>query len=65
MDFPDALIPLAVVIERSGLSQSEVYRLQKLGQFPRAAKNGTSARWSQNEVAAWIETRLAERSQAS
>jgi prophage regulatory protein len=50
------------VVERTGLSRASVYRLAAAGVFPSPVKLGERASaWSEQEVAAWIEARLAER----
>lgn len=50
----DYLIPRKTVEKLTGLSKTTIYRLVKLGKFPRPLSIGTgSVRWRQSEVIAW------------
>ena len=50
----DYLIPRKTVEKLSGLSRATIYRLIKLGKFPRPLSIGTgSVRWRQSDVIAW------------
>lgn len=50
----DYLIPRKAVEQLSGLSKTTIYRLVKLGKFPRPLSIGTgSVRWRQSDVIAW------------
>lgn len=54
-----AIIRLPEVKARTGLSRSEVYRRESLGQFPRRVRLGArSVGWASNEVQEWIEERI-------
>ena len=54
----DRLLRRREVEDMTGLSRSSIYRLMKLGLFPRPVKVGRSAvRWNKSAVAAWIESR--------
>lgn len=45
-----------------GLSRSEIYRRIALNQFPKPVAIGESARaWVSEEVAAWVQKRIASR----
>lgn len=60
-----ALERLPVVLHRTGLSSSEIYRRIAAGTFPRPLKLGPRASaWDCREVDAWIEARLEERQAA-
>jgi prophage regulatory protein len=51
---------LPAVCEMSGLSRSQIYRLQAAGQFPHGIKLGQSAiAWLEAEVAQWQAARIA------
>ncbi|RFC35901.1 MAG: transcriptional regulator, AlpA family [Candidatus Nitrotoga sp. SPKER] len=50
----DCLIPRKTVEKLSGLSRATIYRLIKVGKFPRPLSIGTgSVRWRQSDVIAW------------
>jgi prophage regulatory protein len=50
------------VQERVNLSRSELYRLMKLGRFPRSVPLGERARaWDADEIEAFIRQRIAAR----
>lgn len=56
-----ALIRINEVKARTGLSRSEVYRRESLGQFPRRVLLGArSVGWSSSEIQDWIEARIRE-----
>lgn len=51
---------LPAVCEMSGLSRSQIYRLQAAGQFPRGIKLGQSAiAWLEAELIQWQADRIA------
>jgi prophage regulatory protein len=57
-----ALLRLPQVRQHVGLSRSELYRLIKLGRFPRPVPLGERARaWDADEVERWIGERIAAR----
>lgn len=50
----DFLLPRKTVEKLCGLSRATIYRLIKLGKFPRPLSIGTgSVRWRQSDVIAW------------
>lgn len=50
----DYLLRRKTVEQMSGLSRATIYRLIKLGKFPRPLSIGTgSVRWRQSDVIAW------------
>jgi prophage regulatory protein len=54
-----AIIRLPVVLARTGLSRSEIYRREALGQFPRRVSLGArSVGWPSDEIQDWIEQRI-------
>lgn len=53
---------LPAVVDRTGLPRSTLYRLCRLGRFPRPTKlSERCSAWSANEVDRWLSDRLAER----
>lgn len=52
---PDTLLTLAEVLAQVGLKKSKVYEMVGAKTFPAPIKIGSAARWSQQEVSAWIE----------
>lgn len=49
------------VISKTGLSRSYIWKLEKVGKFPKRFRVGLRAiRWSENEVDAWLEEKKAE-----
>ena len=56
-----SLFRLPEVMARTGLSRSEIYRREALGQFPRRVSLGArSVGWLSTEIQVWIETRIRE-----
>lgn len=56
-----ALLRLPEVIKRTGLSRSEVYRREAVGEFPRRVNLGArSVAWPEIEVSEWIGARIRE-----
>ncbi len=58
-----AIIRLPKVRARTGLSRSEIYRRESLGEFPKRVNLGPRSRcvgWVAGEIQAWIETRIRE-----
>jgi prophage regulatory protein len=54
----DRLIRTAELLHLVGLSRSSIWRMQRLGTFPRPRKVGSRAiAWSSAEVQQWIESR--------
>lgn len=58
---PRRLLPLAEVMSRVGLRKTAVYDRVARGDFPAPVSLGTTSRWVESEVEAWIEDRIAER----
>jgi prophage regulatory protein len=50
----ERLLPLSEVEFRTGFKSSFIYQLIKEGKFPKPIKIGTSSRWRESEVQAWI-----------
>ena len=60
------LLRLPQVREAVGLSRSEIYRLIKLGRFPRNVPLGERVRaWDGDEIQAWVRERIASRDKKS
>lgn len=56
-----AIIRLPEVRARTGLSRSEIYRREALGEFPKRLSLGArSVGWLSDEIQAWIEARIRE-----
>lgn len=56
-----ALLRLPTVIARTGMSRSEIYRREALGEFPRRVNLGArSVGWLSSEIQEWIESRIRE-----
>lgn len=56
-----AIIRLPEVKARTGLSRSEVYRREAIGQFPKRVSLGArSVGWPSTEIQDWIEARIRE-----
>lgn len=56
-----ALIRINEVKARTGLSRSEIYRREALGQFPgRVSLGARSVGWPSTEIQDWIEARIRE-----
>lgn len=54
-----AIIRLPEVRARTGLSRSEIYRREAIGQFPkRVALGARSVGWVADEIQTWIEERI-------
>lgn len=50
------------VQERTGLSRSTIYAMMAAGSFPKPIPLGLRAvGWAESEIAAWLESRKAER----
>lgn len=59
------LLRLREVCARVSLSRPTIYRAIQRGQFPKPCKplSGRASAWSEAEVNAWIESRLADRAE--
>jgi prophage regulatory protein len=61
----ERLIKLPEVIKATGLSRSEIYRLEGAGKFPqRVPLSERSTAWVETEVLAWVQAKIAAREQA-
>lgn len=53
------------VVQRVGLSRTQIWRLERAGNFPKRIQIGlNSVGWIEHEVDGWIEARAAERNTA-
>ena len=58
----DKMLRRPIVEDMTGLGRSTIYDLMAKGQFPRPVKlTGRAVAWPESEVAAWLESRKAER----
>ncbi|HEA3286506.1 TPA: AlpA family phage regulatory protein [Pasteurella multocida] len=58
----DKFIRKSEVSKLTGLSSTSIWRLSKIGDFPKSIKIGENAvRYSLNEVQAWIEAKKSTR----
>lgn len=55
------LINLSEVMLRTGFKITAIYSWVKKGTFPQPVRIGRSARWSLEEVEAWIQNKLDSR----
>lgn len=57
---PSRFVRLREVCSQTGLSRSQIYRLEGAGQFPRRVKLGQAASaWIESEVLQWCADRIA------
>lgn len=62
---PQRFIRIKEVLSITSLSKSDLYRRIADGTFPSQVKLGPmTAAWQENEVRAWMDARIAERSAA-
>lgn len=62
----ERFLRLPAVCDMSGLSRSQIYRLQAAGLFPQAVKLGQSAiAWLESEVVQWQSDRVASRQRSA
>lgn len=55
----ESIIRLPIVQQRTGLSRSEIYRREGIGQFPKRVSIGSrSVGWVAGEIQSWIEARI-------
>lgn len=54
----ERLLPLPEVKSRTGFKSSFLYQLIKSGKFPAPVKIGTSSRWRESEIQAWIHNQI-------
>lgn len=54
----DRFLTRAEVERRTGLSRSTIYRLMRVGRFPRPYRVGLrGVRWSERDINAWLASR--------
>jgi prophage regulatory protein len=58
---PRRLLRRSEVQDRVGLSKSTLYSRISVGSFPKPVTLGSSVRWVESEVEAWISERVSER----
>lgn len=61
----DTLLRISEVAKLTGLSKATIYRHVSSGAFPAQIKIGGAARWSKNEIEAWIAQELSARKVAA
>ncbi|MBY6048316.1 helix-turn-helix transcriptional regulator [Vannielia litorea] len=61
----DRLLTRRDVSSMVGFAQSTIYKKMAAGEFPRPIKVKSAARWSERDVAAWIEEQKALSEQAA
>lgn len=61
---PRRLLRRGEVQDRVGLSKSALYSRISAGSFPKPVTLGSSVRWVESEVEAWISERVSERDHA-
>lgn len=60
------LLRLPEVIAMTGLSRSEIYRLEAVNKFPRRVPlSQRTTTWDSDECQAWVEAKIAEREEAA
>lgn len=62
---PRRLLRRSEVQDRVGLSKSTLYLRISVGTFPKPVALGSSVRWVESEVEAWISERVSERDEAN
>lgn len=62
---PRRLLRRSEVQDRVGLSKSTLYSRISVGSFPKPVTLGSSVRWVESEVEAWISERVSERDHAN
>ena len=56
------ILRLPVVVKKTGLSRTTIWRMMKRGEFPQPVDLGSRARgWVSSEITGWIENRIAAR----
>lgn len=59
---PRRLLAVREVMARTGLSKATLYRLERLGRFPRHVKiTPTRSAWAEHEIDAYIDGLLSQR----
>ena len=57
------LIGLPEVKRKTGLGKTAIYEGMARGDFPKAVKIGTAARWVEAEIDGWIDAQIERRDQ--
>jgi prophage regulatory protein len=58
MNLPSRFLRLPEVIHKTGLRRTTVYKLERVGKFPKRRKlTERSSAWSEEEVLAWMNSR--------
>lgn len=61
----DRILRIPEVMQRVGFGRSQIYKLERAGQFPKHMKISTRASgWSEREVASWLESKKTSRGAA-
>ena len=58
------VLRLPAVMDATGLGRDSIYRLARLGKFPKPMKlteSGRASGWLESEVSAWVRDRAASR----
>ena len=59
------VLRLPAVLNRTGLSRSQIYRLMELNEFPHSARLSTAVSgWDEGEVDQWLNLKFNERDEA-
>ena len=62
----ERLIKLPEVIKATGLSRTEIYRLEAAGKFPKKVPlSERSTAWVETEVLGWVQAKIAAREEAA
>lgn len=61
----DRLLRLPEVISITGFKRTKIYELERAGKFPKRIPLGATSAWSEREVRAWVQERIAERDKAA
>jgi prophage regulatory protein len=64
-DRPRRLLPIAEVCARVGLRKTAIYDRIARGEFPAPVSLGTTSRWVESEVDAWIDALIEQRDKAA
>lgn len=62
---PRRLLPLAEVENRVGLRKTAIYERMNRNEFPKPVTLGTTVRWVESEIDAWIAELIKNRDQAA
>lgn len=62
---PQRLLKLSEVMARVGLAKATIYTRIQSGGFPKSVSLGSSSRWVETEIDAWIADLVIERDKAA